>query len=271
MPLCEMLDRVVDAARERDLRSWQAVARVQEEASREALQRVWGKERAFTAAEVSALPEEPGIYSFLSKEGEILYAGKAKNLRTRVSTYFRPLEDGSSRRAEFLRQVYHLETETTGTELEALINESAQIRRHHPPWNVQVQIEAEQSEFSVGEQDLLLLLPRLPGSFSLFALNGSRAAVGALNRALDSAALLAALRRFYVEGDGTGDLAEIPAPERVLVRRWLRWARGDCAVFSLADFTTFAALVAAVERTAVAGDEPAAWRLPLIVREGPRG
>ncbi|MCK4305663.1 MAG: hypothetical protein KAY24_15605, partial [Candidatus Eisenbacteria sp.] len=59
--------------------------------------------------------------------------------------------------------------------------------------------------------------------------------------------------------------------ERVLVRRWLRWARGDCAVFSLADFTTFAALVAAVERTAVAGDEPAAWRLPLIVREGPRG
>lgn len=270
-PLCKMLDRVVAAAETRNLRSWRDAALVPARAREKARQRVseiWNRKWTFTPEDVASLAEEPGVYRFMAAEGKLLYIGKAKNLRQRVASYFRPLEDDSSRRAVFLRQLRRLEVETTGTELEALIRESRLIQDHRPPWNVQVNIGTEEAEFPAGEEELLLLLPRVQGSFTLFVLGGPRAALMHLDPSLDAEALREALCCFYVEGNASAGLEEIPAPERALVRRWLRWSREGCVVFRLMDFSSHAAAASAVHQVVGGADGSPAKSVPLIVREG---
>lgn len=85
---------------------------------------------------VENLPEKPGVYIFKDAESEILYVGKAKNLKHRVSSYFRANSDDRPFVA-FLPQVLEtIDFFVLNTEKEALILESELIKRHHPPYNV---------------------------------------------------------------------------------------------------------------------------------------
>ncbi len=277
--LAALLEEVAAAARARGLRTWRDVALVPEVAREAGHEVVWGADWAFTPEEVAALPEEPGIYRFLDREGRLLYVGKAKNLRSRVGSYFRPVATGSSRRATFLSELHRLETESTGTELEALLLEAEQIREGKPSWNVQVNVSVEEVGFALSEQDLVLLLPRPDGALSLLALGGARVARARIDGACDLDALREALREYYVEGTAAGGLEEIGSPERALVRRWLRWAPEGHVVLRLSDFATFAGLAEAIE-TVLRGETNAAHPegassagaargTGLVVREGP--
>tara|TARA_B110000483_G_scaffold241452_1_gene324477 strand:+ start:1740 stop:3578 length:1839 start_codon:yes stop_codon:yes gene_type:complete len=81
------------------------------------------------------LPQEPGIYQFFDSEDKLLYVGKAKNLRNRVSTY---LNKGINKKAINLRnQIKFLELIITKSESDALILEQSLIRKKKPPFNVQ--------------------------------------------------------------------------------------------------------------------------------------
>lgn len=84
---------------------------------------------------LNTLPNVPGIYKFLNKEGEILYIGKAIDLRKRVSSYF--LKDPIDRPKimQMLPIVSDIETIETNNEIEALILESALVREYQPPYN----------------------------------------------------------------------------------------------------------------------------------------
>lgn len=244
----DLMDRVLSAAQERRMGTWAQVARVAAENGERLRDGVWRSDWALTREEVGAVPEEPGIYRFWAADDQLLYVGKAKNLRQRIATYFRPLDSDQSRRAEFLKQVHRLDFETTGTELEALICEAGQIREHVPRWNVQVTVTDDAGGGSAGDTDLLLLLPHVvEGAYSLFALQGERAARATLAPEVDLAGLRDCLRDFYVEQSVAGLLREIAAPERTFVRRWMRRTHPGSAVLRLVDFATFAALVSAVE------------------------
>ncbi len=87
---------------------------------------------------LKALPDEPGIYIFRDAAGKVLYVGKAKSLRKRVTSYFRNSgpADGNIRIARMLKLVHDLEFMVTGTETEALLLESNFIKHHRPPFNV---------------------------------------------------------------------------------------------------------------------------------------
>lgn len=78
----------------------------------------------------------PGVYLMKDSEGKILYVGKAKNLRNRVSTYFQPAGNDSSRIEMMVRQVEWFEVILTETETEALILECTLIKKHKPRFNV---------------------------------------------------------------------------------------------------------------------------------------
>ena len=81
------------------------------------------------------LPEESGIYQFYDEQEKLLYVGKAKNLKNRVSTY---LNKGANKKASLLRnQIRYLELIITKTESDALILEQSLIRKRKPPFNVQ--------------------------------------------------------------------------------------------------------------------------------------
>jgi DNA polymerase-3 subunit epsilon len=84
---------------------------------------------------LATIPRAPGVYLMRDANGHIVYVGKAKNLRDRVSTYFsQPL--GYTRKMDGLvESLSSVETEVVGSELEALLLESQLIRRYQPRYN----------------------------------------------------------------------------------------------------------------------------------------
>ncbi len=86
------------------------------------------------AEQVEHLPESPGVYYFHDRKGKVIYVGKAKNLRRRVSSHFSNNKPGRQKQ-EFLRNIHSVTHETTGTELMAFVLEWAEIRRLWPIYN----------------------------------------------------------------------------------------------------------------------------------------
>jgi len=86
---------------------------------------------------LDALPAGPGIYLMKNKDAQIIYIGKAKNLRSRVRSYFQ--ESGHDGRRQFsalVRNVADIDYILTATEQEALILEATQIKAHKPRYNI---------------------------------------------------------------------------------------------------------------------------------------
>ena len=84
---------------------------------------------------LKSLTQLPGVYRMLSNDDEILYVGKAKNLKKRVSSYFRRTGLTGKTRA-LMNQVVSVEVTVTHTEAEALILESNLIKEHLPRYNI---------------------------------------------------------------------------------------------------------------------------------------
>lgn len=82
------------------------------------------------------IPSEPGVYFMRSGNGDILYIGKSKKLRSRVRSYFRSAQKLSDRIAMMVRQVAEIEFIVTDTEAEALALEANLIKKHQPYYNV---------------------------------------------------------------------------------------------------------------------------------------
>jgi excinuclease ABC subunit C len=81
------------------------------------------------------LPEEPGCYLFLDEKGTILYIGKAKNLKKRVSSYFSG-RDHDAKTAKLVQVIDSVDFIVTETEVEAFILENTLIKRHQPKFNI---------------------------------------------------------------------------------------------------------------------------------------
>ena len=83
-----------------------------------------------------SLPHVPGVYIFKNQSGEILYVGKAKDLKRRVSQYFLRLDDTESKTAQLVSQIKNIATIKTHSEFDALILEAKLIRQHSPKYNI---------------------------------------------------------------------------------------------------------------------------------------
>lgn len=84
---------------------------------------------------LSTLPDSPGVYYFYGKDNKILYIGKSKSLKSRVSSYFTFGEHSSKKIADLVKKVYDIKWTTVPTELEALLLESSEIKKHKPFFN----------------------------------------------------------------------------------------------------------------------------------------
>jgi DNA polymerase-3 subunit epsilon len=83
---------------------------------------------------VEELPTLPGVYYFHNQKGKIVYVGKAKDLKKRVSSHFSNNKPGKQKQ-EFLRNIYNISYQVCGTELMAFILESVEIKRLWPIYN----------------------------------------------------------------------------------------------------------------------------------------
>jgi excinuclease ABC subunit C len=84
---------------------------------------------------LASLPTKPGVYRMLGREGEILYVGKARHLKNRVSSYFHG-RSHADRTQALLAQVTSIEVTVTASETEALLLEFNLIKQHRPRYNV---------------------------------------------------------------------------------------------------------------------------------------
>ncbi|MEY4993884.1 MAG: hypothetical protein RIS82_1006 [Actinomycetota bacterium] len=82
------------------------------------------------------IPTEPGVYRWLDASGRVLYVGKAKNLRARLSSYFGPLESLHERTRRMVTSAADVQWTIVKTEYEALQLEFTWIKEYDPPFNV---------------------------------------------------------------------------------------------------------------------------------------
>lgn len=85
-------------------------------------------------ASILRLPHQPGVYYFKDSKGKIIYVGKAKDLKKRVTSHFTG-NTPNRQRQEFLRTIHHVDHVICGTELMALILEANEIKRLWPENN----------------------------------------------------------------------------------------------------------------------------------------
>lgn len=90
------------------------------------------------AKDLEGIPTQSGCYFFKGEEGEVLYVGKAVNLRSRVRSYFRQSAKHGPRIERLTFKTKRIETIVTESELEALVLECNLIKQHRPPYNVRL-------------------------------------------------------------------------------------------------------------------------------------
>jgi len=84
---------------------------------------------------ISNLSDSPGVYQFLNDEGKVIYVGKAKNLKKRVSSYFNKTHD-NRKVAIMVSKISDLQTIVVDTESDALLLENNLIKKYQPRYNV---------------------------------------------------------------------------------------------------------------------------------------
>ena len=99
----------------------------------------------------SEIPEEPGVYRFYNKSDKVIYVGKAKNLKNRLSSYF-----GSNLAQKTYRMVHEavrVDWTIVNTELEALALEFSWIKQYHPTYNVQFKDDKSYPYLAISLED----------------------------------------------------------------------------------------------------------------------
>jgi hypothetical protein len=112
---------------------------------------------AFDREFLRQLPGTPGVYMMKNRAGRILYVGKSRNLRSRVSSYFTPQALLQPKIARIHRQLHSIDTFTVENEIEALLMEMRMIKDFRPVINLQSDVHVLQSGHSE-ERNLLLFV-----------------------------------------------------------------------------------------------------------------
>jgi len=116
-------------------------------------------DRKFGETFLSELPTSPGVYLFRDAEGEVIYVGKAKSLRRRLSDYRNATRRKAHRKMRaIVRDAESVETRDVATEADALLLENELIREFRPQFNVDGQFDLRYPAIGSGLHDGRLLL-----------------------------------------------------------------------------------------------------------------
>src|ERR1700674_2420703 len=100
-----------------------------------------------------SIPDAPGSYQFLDRDGRVLYVGKAKSLRQRLNSYFQDPGGLAVRTAQMVSQADHVEWMVVDTEAEALLLEHNLIKQYQPRYNVRLKDDKSYPWLALTVQD----------------------------------------------------------------------------------------------------------------------
>src|SRR5678815_1052149 len=93
-------------------------------------------DRKFGAEFLESLPGSPGVYLVYDQKGELIYVGKAKNLKRRLSQYRNTLRKKYRRMRGIVKEAARIEVQCAETDLDACLREARLIQKHRPRWNI---------------------------------------------------------------------------------------------------------------------------------------
>ena len=85
---------------------------------------------------ITNIPKRPGVYQFINDKGEIIYIGKAKDLRSRVRSYFQKNKYQTPKNQSMIKRISDLEWIVVSSEVEALLTEANLIKENKPHYNI---------------------------------------------------------------------------------------------------------------------------------------
>lgn len=103
--------------------------------------------------ELKQLPQRPGVYMMLNSLGNIIYVGKAKSLKNRVSQYFQNQKDRDPKVSEMIDNIYTFHYRVTDTELDALVEECHLIKELKPKYNRQMKNDRKYSYIKIPAEE----------------------------------------------------------------------------------------------------------------------
>ena len=116
------------------------------------------------------LPLEPGVYLMRDAGGNIIYVGKAKALRNRVSSYFRSVDKHEPKVYKMVENVREFSTIVTGSEFEALVLECSLIKQHFPKYNILLKDDKGYHYIRISGE----MYPRISAAFHRAGEDGAR-------------------------------------------------------------------------------------------------
>lgn len=129
----------------------------------------------FDRAFLDALPQAPGVYTMCDANGEVIYVGKALNLRQRAGDYFRARVRRDEKTARIQEAVYAIDVEETGSELAALLAEHRLISELRPRLNVQYDVHDRLAGQRAPSRRWVAVLPAvIPEQVEVFMFYGNR-------------------------------------------------------------------------------------------------
>ncbi|MCK5371132.1 MAG: excinuclease ABC subunit C [Cyclobacteriaceae bacterium] len=90
----------------------------------------------YTPGEVKNFPKSPGVYRFYNQNADVIYVGKAKNLKSRVSSYFNDLSGQNRKTFKMVSEIVQIEFTIVNTEFDALLLENSLIKEYQPKYNI---------------------------------------------------------------------------------------------------------------------------------------
>jgi hypothetical protein len=123
---------------------------------------------AFDKGFLWAIPQRPGVYKMKNKNGDVIYVGKAKNLKVRLNSYFWNTADRLQKITDLLDQMYTIEYEETGSELAAMVREFRLIQQYRPGLNQQLEVHERTARYGNLKNFIVILPSSTEESLELF-------------------------------------------------------------------------------------------------------